>query len=192
MTQSANNEYRAPETLEDNAAPTRRGVSPVLLVLLAFALTTAALVWMAQHRQVSQQAATSAPIPAPTMPAADTSRERPAQAAVASKPKKAVDRVAATNRQPRAMAGNVEPKYPASMLRAGVGGTVVVMAELDANGNPVDVKIAERSGERELDRAALNAVRQWRFEPALRNGKAVASSVRVPVDFKPSDLVATQ
>ena len=119
-------------------------------------------------------------------------RERPAQAVVASKPKKAADRVAATNRQPRAMAGNVEPKYPASMLRAGVGGTVVVMAELDANGNPVDVKIAERSGERELDRAALNAVRQWRFEPALRNGKAVASSVRVPVDFKPSDLVATQ
>jgi protein TonB len=191
MTQSANNEYRAPETMEDNTTPVRRGVSPLLLVLLALALTAAALVRMGQHRQASQQAATRAPAVLPTTPAVDTPRERPTQA-VATKPKQTADRAASVNRPPRAVAGNVAPKYPASMLRAGVGGTVVVLAELDADGNPVDVEIAERSGERELDRAALNAVRQWRFEPALRNGKAVASSVRVPVDFQPSDLVAAQ
>ena len=74
---------------------------------------------------------------------------------------------------------------PAAMLRAGVGGTVVVVAEVDAQGNPVDVRVVERSGERDLDRAAVNAVRQWRFEPAMRNGKAIATSVKVPVDFKP-------
>lgn len=83
------------------------------------------------------------------------------------------------------MAGNAEPKYPAAMLRAGVGGAVVVVAEVDAQGNPVDVRVVERSGERDLDRAAVNAVRQWRFEPAMRNGKAIATSVKVPVDFKP-------
>ncbi|TXI29325.1 MAG: energy transducer TonB, partial [Ottowia sp.] len=54
-----------------------------------------------------------------------------------------------------------------------------------AQGNPVDVRVVERSGERDLDRAAVNAVRQWRFEPAMRNGKAIATSVKVPVDFKP-------
>ena len=66
-----------------------------------------------------------------------------------------------------------------------LGGTVVVLAEVDAQGNPVDVRVVERSGERDLDRAAVNAVRQWRFEPAMRNGKAIATSVKVPVDFKP-------
>ena len=59
------------------------------------------------------------------------------------------------------------------------------VAEVDAQGNPVDVRVVERSGERDLDRAAVNAVRQWRFEPAMRNGKAIATSVKVPVDFKP-------
>ena len=65
------------------------------------------------------------------------------------------------------------------------GAPVVVLAEVDAQGNPVDVRVVERSGERDLDRAAVNAVRQWRFEPAMRNGKAIATSVKVPVDFKP-------
>ena len=61
----------------------------------------------------------------------------------------------------------------------------MVVAEVNAQGNPVDVRVVERSGERDLDRAAVNAVRQWRFEPAMRNGKAIATSVKVPVDFKP-------
>ena len=49
---------------------------------------------------------------------------------------------------------------------------------------PGKVELAQRSRSRDLDRAALAAVRGWTFEPALRDGKPVASTVQVPVDFR--------
>ena len=41
-----------------------------------------------------------------------------------------------------------------------------------------------RSGSRALDRAAVDAVRQWTFEPAVRGGRTVAADVQVPVTFR--------
>jgi len=185
MSMPTNNEYRTPDTVEDTTMEPRRTTSPVLLMLLAFAVTAAGLVWWTQSRQTDDipVAALPAPIkddaatPAGERTAATADRTR-AERAVATRP-------AAVSRDARPMAGNADPKYPASMLRAGVGGTVVVLAEVDAQGTPISVRVAERSGERDLDRAAVSAVRQWRFEPAMRNGKAIATSVKVPVDFKP-------
>ncbi len=187
MSMPTNNEYRAPDTVEDTTVEPRRTTSPVLLLLLAFAVTAGGLIWWSQSRAPAEAPVATVPgsvidNPAATKPVqeratASTNKAR-AERNVASRP-------AAISRDARPMAGNAEPKYPASMLRAGVGGTVVVLAEVDAQGNPVDVRIVERSGERDLDRAALTAVKQWRFEPAMRNGKAIATSVKVPVDFKP-------
>jgi TonB family protein len=62
---------------------------------------------------------------------------------------------------------------------------VVLQIRIDENGLPIDVDVARRSGSRELDRAAIQAVREWRFKPALQNGKPVSSVVELPVDFKP-------
>ena len=53
-----------------------------------------------------------------------------------------------------------------------------------APSQPTAVELAQRSRSRDLDRAALAAVRGWTFEPALRDGKPVASTVQVPVDFR--------
>lgn len=194
MSPSTNNEYRAPETMqEDSTDSPRRGVSPLLLVLLAFAVATAALVWISQHRQADPLRPASTLTEATRPVAEETPRDRNAATAAATAPKaKATAPRAAISREARPLAGNAEPKYPAAALRAGVGGTVVVYAELDAKGVPIEVRVAKRSGERDLDRAALSAVRQWRFEPAMRDGKAVASAVRVPVDFRPSDMVAAR
>ena len=75
------------------------------------------------------------------------------------------------------------PKYPASALRVGETGTVTVAATINATGVPIEVGVDNRSGNRDLDRAAVAAVRQWRFQPALRNGKPVQATVRVPVQF---------
>src|SRR5690606_1541987 len=75
------------------------------------------------------------------------------------------------------------PAYPDAARRAGAEGTVVLQVEVDANGRPGDITVARRSGSRELDRAAEQAVRSWTFEPAMRDGKPVASTVQVPVDF---------
>ena len=76
------------------------------------------------------------------------------------------------------------PQYPAAALRSGDTGTVVVRVEVDATGYPNNVTVIQRSGSRDLDRAATDAVRRWRFTPAQSNGQAVPGSIEVPFDFK--------
>jgi len=83
------------------------------------------------------------------------------------------------------VAGNPLPEYPAIALRHGEGGKVVLQVRIDENGRPTDVDVARRSGSRELDRAAIQAVREWRFKPAIQNGKPVPSVVELPIDFRP-------
>ncbi len=77
------------------------------------------------------------------------------------------------------------PAYPSAALRRGDSGTVVVRVEVDARGLPLDAKVIQRSGSRELDRAALDAVRGWRFQPAQSNGQPMVGSLEIPFDFKP-------
>jgi periplasmic protein TonB len=45
------------------------------------------------------------------------------------------------------------------------------------------VEIFKSSGYERLDKAALNAVKQWRFEPARKGGKALSAYVNVPLSF---------
>lgn len=75
------------------------------------------------------------------------------------------------------------PTYPPAALRRGDTGTVVVRIEVDANGDPGGVALIQRSGSRDLDRAAMQAVRRWHFQPAIEDGQPVAGSVDVPVEF---------
>jgi len=77
------------------------------------------------------------------------------------------------------------PRYPVDAMRRGDAGTVVVQVQVDAQGQPVSVDVLDRSGSRDLDRAAVEAVSDWRFAPARdAAGNAVAGSVSVPIDFK--------
>src|SRR5688572_13406009 len=75
------------------------------------------------------------------------------------------------------------PRYPTRALRRGEGGTVMVRVEIGADGVPDEVDVANSSGSRQLDRAAMDAVRRWRFTPAMRQGEAVAGTVVVPITF---------
>ena len=79
----------------------------------------------------------------------------------------------------------ITPTYPVAALRTGASGTVVVRVAVGVGGMPGEIDFARRSGSRELDDAARDAVRQWRFEPARRKGKAIASVVEIPIDFEP-------
>ena len=76
------------------------------------------------------------------------------------------------------------PTYPSGALRRGESGTVVVRVEVDIAGMPAGVALVQRSGSRDLDRAAMEAVRKWRFLPAQRDGRAVPGSLVIPVDFR--------
>lgn len=77
------------------------------------------------------------------------------------------------------------PRYPQEALRMGVGGTVRINVTVAADGSVDRLVLAEGSGNRYLDRAALDTVRRWRFQPATRNGQPVVADVLVPIVFNP-------
>lgn len=77
------------------------------------------------------------------------------------------------------------PRYPTRALRRGESGTVRVRIEVGPDGRPSQVSVAQTSGSRDLDRAAVDAVRRWRFHPARRGGEPVPGTVVVPISFTP-------
>ena len=76
------------------------------------------------------------------------------------------------------------PAYPREALREHEEGTVLVLAQVDVQGRVSDAHVIEHSGWTALDRAAMNEVRNWKFQPALQNGKPVIASVQVPVSYR--------
>lgn len=78
---------------------------------------------------------------------------------------------------------NPAPHYPNASMRRQETGTVTVRVQVDAQGSPTGVALIGRSGSRELDRAAMEAVRKWKFQPAQRDGTAVSGSVDIPFEF---------
>lgn len=78
------------------------------------------------------------------------------------------------------------PRYPQEALRRNVGGTVRVRVTVAQDGSVDRLALAESSGNRYLDRAAMEAVRRWRFQPALRDGEPVMADVVVPISFNPA------
>lgn len=77
------------------------------------------------------------------------------------------------------------PRYPPEVLRRNAGGTVRVRVTVAIDGGVDRLEVAESSGNRHLDRAAMEAVRRWRFQPAVRDGQAVVADVVVPIVFNP-------
>ena len=75
------------------------------------------------------------------------------------------------------------PKYPKAAAENRVEGRVMLIVDIAADGSVTGATVDRSAGDASLDAAALEAVRQWRFQPALKDGKAVAGKVRVPIDF---------
>ncbi|MFT4247896.1 MAG: energy transducer TonB [Pseudomonas sp.] len=119
-----------------------------------------------------------------TTPAAASATSDTAVAAASAAPTTAAS--AAQDDSPLPIQGQMPaPAYPAAALRRGDSGTVVVRVDVDASGVPGGVTLIQRSGSRDLDRAAMDAVRDWHFRPAQRNGQPVPGSIEIPFDFKP-------
>jgi periplasmic protein TonB len=77
----------------------------------------------------------------------------------------------------------VKPRYPDSARRQGIEGTVVVKAYVTEQGRVIEVQVEQSAGHPDLDRAAVEAVGRWRFEPAQRGRQPVAMWVSIPVKF---------
>jgi periplasmic protein TonB len=76
-----------------------------------------------------------------------------------------------------------EPEYSEEARKQKYQGTVVLRVIVGEDGRPRDVRIASSLG-MGLDEKALEAVRQWRFEPGRMNGRPVAVLVNVQVNFR--------
>lgn len=75
------------------------------------------------------------------------------------------------------------PKYSEKAVFKHISGTVRVRLVVNEKGFPEILEATQHLGEG-LDREALSSVAQWRFEPARRNGQAVAAMVVVEVNFR--------
>jgi protein TonB len=78
---------------------------------------------------------------------------------------------------------NPPPAYPAASRRRGEQGRVVLRVLVSADGAAERVEVRSSSGHERLDRAASEAVHQWRFVPARQGEKPVAAWVLVPILF---------
>jgi protein TonB len=76
------------------------------------------------------------------------------------------------------------PPYPESARRQGIQGTTLLRFEVLATGRVGRIAVDRSAGHADLDRAAIEAVQQWRFEPALRGPEPVTVWVTLPVHFE--------
>ena len=189
--------------------PSHRGLIAIGAAFLA-GLLLFLIVWSGQRSsapapvRATADAQGFAPLPAPMQGDADgaSGMEEPDEEALADQPRleeaprpappPAEPAAPPPSRAPAAIAeasmptpiSSPAPRYPQRALRRRETGTVRVQVEVGPDGVPTDVSVAGSSNSRELDRAALDAVRKWRFSPAMRDGQAVAGSVVVPIEFR--------
>jgi protein TonB len=81
----------------------------------------------------------------------------------------------------------VRPVYPESARRAGIQGTTLLRIHIEVDGHVSDVSVQRSAGHQSLDEAAADAVRRWRFEPALNSAGPVSMWAVVPVEFRIGD-----
>lgn len=79
---------------------------------------------------------------------------------------------------------NPPPPYPREALERRWQGTTLLRVEVLADGAAGSIEIAKSSGHSNLDEAATEAVRHWKFLPARSGGAALGSTVEIPVTFR--------
>lgn len=78
----------------------------------------------------------------------------------------------------------VKPRYPESARRQGIAGTTLLKIHVSDRGLVEDVLVERSAGHQELDLAATEAVKKWRFEPAKQGSQPIAVWVMVPIRFE--------
>jgi len=77
----------------------------------------------------------------------------------------------------------VPPKFPLSAARRGLQGWVNIQFTVKTDGSVGNVHVVRSDPPRVFDRAAIIAVRQWRFKPAVINGRSTATVHERKIQF---------
>ncbi|KMS54786.1 TonB family protein [Novosphingobium barchaimii LL02] len=75
------------------------------------------------------------------------------------------------------------PTYPTEARRSHEQGTVKLLVLVGADGTVRDIQVAGSSGSQRLDRAALQAVKRWRWSPTIAGGTAMSVRGYVTIPF---------
>ena len=84
--------------------------------------------------------------------------------------------------RPAKLVTSVSPIYPSLAKSQHVAGDVKVDALIDANGKVTTMKVV--SGPTLLHQAAMDALRQWKYQPAMLDGKTVPMHLTVTLQFR--------
>src|SRR5579884_234867 len=76
-----------------------------------------------------------------------------------------------------------DPEYSEEARKAKYQGTVVLWVVVGPDGKPHEIRVQRALG-MGLDEKAIEAVRQWKFDPAKKDGQAVAVQINVEVNFR--------
>lgn len=87
------------------------------------------------------------------------------------------------DRLPHPLQNNPPPQYPTTAMQQGQQGKVLLLVHVSAKGIVTRLSVQTSSGFTELDQAAINAVSNWKFQPATRNGKPIDFEIEVPLRF---------
>ena len=77
----------------------------------------------------------------------------------------------------------VEPEYSEEARKAKYQGTVLLYVQVDPSGKAVNMRVLHSQG-LGLDEKAMEAVKKWKFNPGLKDGKAVTVEAQIEVDFR--------
>ncbi|GMV29488.1 MAG: hypothetical protein AMXMBFR59_16130 [Rhodanobacteraceae bacterium] len=174
-------EREAAQTAAAEEAARRRAAEPA-----ATAATPAAT------PGASTPAAADGAAASPTAAASTGAASRPASAATtpdaaaatASTATPAAATPAAGETRDAVLVRSTPPQYPTAALRRRQEGWVQVEFTVTSSGTVANARVLDADPPRTFDRAALDAVQRWSFNPALRNGAAVEATVRRRIEFK--------
>jgi len=75
----------------------------------------------------------------------------------------------------------IQPSYPEEAKKKRIQGVVILDADISKDGDVTRLSVI--SGDPLLAQPAMDAVRQWKYKPYLRNGQALDIDTQVQIDF---------
>jgi protein TonB len=132
-------------------------------------------------------------VPTPVPPDPDYAPDETISGTPIPQPIPPIERTAPTQPTPTIVqpaipsSGLSEPLYPASEIRAGHTGTVMLSVQVLENGRVGEVRLLASSGFAKLDDSAMREARKWRFIPGKRDGAPVVLWKQVPITFELTD-----
>ena len=123
--------------------------------------------------------------PPPAVEPPQSQQARPPSVEVPPVPAPSQARVAVD--KPPSPRRRIKPEYPKGARQRGEEGDVTLELDISANGTVDGVRIVASCGFAELEQAAVQAVKQARFEPARRGSQKVPSTARLTLTFRLKD-----